>query len=187
MSRFPHMFPTIISLASNVRGGPNPPYTLADFAEAYPQFFEPPTEPEAPDPDSAESYIVDSFEENIIELKPVIPMVMMETLLKLAHASIKHLRFRSAWKFCMGLFIAHFVTLYLETMIDPGADPATLAKAGQAGGLMSSKSVDSVSVNYDFSTVASDLDGWAEWKATTYGLQLATFAKMFSMGGMYIR
>jgi len=119
--------------------------------------------------------------------KPIVPLVFMEGLIELAHACVRISRFRSTWKFCMGLFIAHFVTLYLKTMIDPGESPYAIAQAGAAGGVVSSKSVDSVSVSYDFSTVANDLEGWAEWKATEYGLQFVTWAKMFSMGGMYVR
>jgi len=179
-SRFRQMIPTIIGLASNVRGGENPPYDIYTFAEIYPQFFAPSEEPELEIEESVESTNDD------IELTPVVPMIFLQALIELAHASVKYSRFRDAWKICMGFFIAHFVTLYLATMKEPGATPYELAKAGQAGGLVSSKSVDGVSVNYDFSQMTDDLDGWAEWKATAYGLQFATYAKLFSMAGMYI-
>jgi hypothetical protein len=55
-----------------------------------------------------------------------------------------------------------------------------------SGGLISSKTVDSVSLTYDYKQVTDDLTGWGSWKSTEYGTQLATMAKMFSLGGMYI-
>jgi len=189
-SAFRQRVPSIIRVASNVRGGPNPPYDVYTFAEMYPQFFEPPEDPEdvADSPGSiVDVVILDAGDPALPELKPVgVPLIFVEALVNLAHASIKHSRFHDAWKLCMGFFIAHFVVLYLATFVEQPATPYELAKAGQAGGLLSSKSVDSVSVKYDFSQMADDLEGWAEFKATAYGLQLATYAKMFSMPGMYV-
>ena len=179
--RFREMTPVIIAMASNIRCGPNPPYTIEDFAGMYPQFFA----PFDSDDDTSDMVTAPSID-NIDISAPVVPVIFLQALIDLAHASVREARFRDAWKMCMGLFIAHFITLYLTTFTEPGATPYELAKAGQAGGVISSKSVDSVSVNYDFSQMTEDLDGWAEWKATAYGLQFATWAKMFSMPGMYV-
>ena len=89
---------------------------------------------------------------------------------------------------CMGYFIAHFLTLYLQTMVEgEDAGAGDLGNKGRATGVVTSKSVDGTSISYDISSVMSDLDGWADWKSTAYGLQLATWAKMFSLGGMYVR
>lgn len=171
MNRYPNEVPTIIGLASNVKGGINPPFTITDFAEIYPQFF-------------TVEYVQPKSRKKQCKQVPIIPESVINTYIELAHACVKESRFRESWKVCMGLFVAHFITLYLETAANP--EGSNIAKAGQAGGLMSSKSVDGVSVSYDYSQVMNDLEGWADWKSTAYGVQLATWAKMFSLGGMYI-
>jgi hypothetical protein len=37
-----------------------------------------------------------------------------------------------------------------------------------------------------FATIADDLEGWAAWKLTTFGQQLATFGKLIGSGGMVV-
>ena len=197
----PNVLPNIIGIASNVRGGKNPPFDISDFAAMYPQFFkyddgyvdpEEPGEPDEPDePDEPGGNPDDDAgteplpEEKLPE--PLIPLVMLQAYIDMAHACVKISRFKEVWKVCIGLFIAHFVTLYLKSMVDPYGSAADVANAGQAGGLMSSKSVDGVSVSYDYSAITNDMEGWAGWKETAFGTQLATWAKMFSMAGMYVR
>lgn len=86
----------------------------------------------------------------------------------------------------MGLFIAHFVTLYMRSMVEPGSDAAQVLNAGQTKGLAASKSVGGVSVSYDFSQALQGIDGWAAWKSTEYGIQFATLAKMYAPRSIYI-
>ncbi|HBC94291.1 MAG TPA: DUF4054 domain-containing protein, partial [Pelotomaculum sp.] len=153
----------IISNASNIRTGENPSYTLADFLDSYPQF--------APaGEEGAEVYLV--------------PEAILESFVALAHASIKEARYHDAWAVCMGFFIAHFATLWLEGTAAAGSSAAKVLAAAKAKGLRTSKSVDGVSVSYDYAAIAQDLDGWAAWKLTIYGQQLATMGKLFGLGGM---
>jgi len=120
-------------------------------------------------------------------LTPYVPIEVLEMYVEFAHACVNIARYRSAWKLCMGLFIAHFLTLYMQTFVDPeNASPQAVVAAGQTKGLMSSKSVDQVSASYDFSHVMQDLDGWAAWKLTAFGVQFATLAKAYGMGGMRV-
>lgn len=153
------MFPfeRIETAAANVKGGENPPFTLEEFQEVYPHFWNG-------------------------DGMALVPEPAMQMYLTLADACLKESRFKKAWRFCMCLFLAHFFTLYLQS----APDAQNAAAAGQVKGLVSSKSVDGVSLSYDFSTTLSDLDGWAMWKSTTYGAQLATFTKQYGRG-MYIR
>lgn len=170
----------IISQASNIKGGENPPFTADDFKEMYPQFWGTITIPADPDADPP-------TEETTVE-KNYIPDALLEMYVEFAHASVKVSRFHGAWKMCMAFFIAHFLTLYLQTAANADfSDPRAVAAAGKLQGLTASKSVDGVSVSYDFSAVLQDLDGWASWKLTTYGVQYATLAKAYGMGGMYVR
>jgi hypothetical protein len=155
------IYPRIIGLLARRTGAnTNPPYTVADFYAQYPKFFQPPAE-EGGDP------------------VPLIPLPMLQAFIDLAHASVTYALFAELWEVCMGLFIAHFVTLYLQTANDP--------TGGDTAGLVSSKSVDGVSISYDNSAVTNDFEGWGEFKATVYGLQLITWARMFGIGGLYVR
>ena len=154
---------SIVAGASNIRGGENPPFTVDDFKALYPQFWD----------------------KNLGT--PYIPQEAIDLYVKFAHACVNIARYRSAWRMCMGLFIAHFVTMYMQTLVNPEfADPRVVAAAGQTKGLMASKSVDGVSASYDFSYVMQDLDGWAAWKLTAYGVQFASLAKVYGMGGMRV-
>ncbi len=154
----------IIAGASNIKGGDNPPFTVEDFKTLYPHFF--------------------VVTEN--ETEPLAPMAVIEACIRLADSSVKKSRYHEAWEICMGLFVAHFITLYLQTLSEPNGGANAAAQAGLTKGIISSASVDGVSVSYDLNQSLADLDGWAAWKLTNYGVQLATFAKLFSMGGMYI-
>ncbi len=148
----------IIADAANIRAGENPSYTVADFLSAYPQFG--------------------------TESEPLLPAAMLTAYVALAHAAIKEARWRSYWKVGMGLFIAHFSTLYLQAMTPTGASAKAVVAAGQARGLTASKAAGDVSMSYE--SIAADLDGWAAWKLTVFGQQLATIGKLVGKGGMYV-
>lgn len=147
----------IIGDASNIRTGSNPPFLLADFVAQYPQF-----------------------------VAAVIPDVIVQMYIDLADACIKEARWHTSWKVAMGLFVAHFCTMYLQGTADPASGAAAVLAAGQAKGLNTSESVGDVSVSMDYNTIAQDLEGWAAWKLTIYGQQLATIGKLVGKGGMYI-
>ncbi|MFV0240198.1 MAG: DUF4054 domain-containing protein [Lacrimispora sphenoides] len=152
----------IIAGAANIKGGDNPPFSVADFKEIYPQFW-----------DSDEL--------------PLVPLAVMEMYIAFADSFVKISRYHKAWQVCMSLVIAHFLVLYLRTMnADPDSGAAGVIKAAETKGLVASKSVDGVSVSYDFSTALSDLDGWADWKTTEYGIQFITYAKNYMRGGMMV-
>ena len=152
---------SLIRNASNIKGGQNPPYTCRNFKKAYPQFWDD-------------------------QGKPRVPLEVIDMYIAFAHGCLKERRYKGAWTVAMGLFIAHFLILYMQTMVDPECPAATVIQAGQSKGLTTAKTVDGVSVSYDFSVALADLDGWAAWKLTTYGLQLASMAKLYGKGGMYV-
>lgn len=153
----------LISGASNVRGGQNPPFTPEDFRKIYPQFWD-------------------------SEGKALVPDEVLDMYVKFAHASVQESYYGDAWRVCMSWFIAHFLTLYMMSMVDDelGDSARDVVAAGQAKGLASSKSVDGVSIQYDFTTAMQDLEGWAAFKLTEYGTLFASFAKTLTMGGFYI-
>ena len=152
----------IITNASNLRTGDNPSYTLEDYLSMYPQF----------ESDSGGVYLV--------------PTVILQMYIDLANASIQEARYHGAWVLCMGFFVAHFATLYLQGTASPGSSAGQVLEAGRAQGLATSESVDGVSVSTDYNAIANDLNGWAAWKLTIYGQQLATIGKLMGKGGMMV-
>ena len=153
----------ITATASNVLPGTNPSYAMSDFIAVYPQYG----------PDADDNYLV--------------PTIILQMYIDLANACVKQARYRSYWPICMGFFLAHFATLYLQGTANSGSPAEQVIEAGRAQGLTTSESVDGVSVSTDYSTIAASLSGWAAWNLTGYGQQFATIAKMVGMGGMYVR
>jgi hypothetical protein len=144
-----------------MKGGANPPFGPGDFQAVYPQFWQ--------------------------GGEPLVPGEVLDMYVKFADSFVKLSRYHEAWKVCMSLAIAHFLTLYLRTMTaDPESGAAGVIKAAETKGLVSSKSVDGVSVSYDFSTALADLGGWADWKTTEYGIQFITLAKNYARGGLMV-
>ncbi len=145
----------IITGASNVKTGTNPAFTAEDFYNFYPQF----------------SAIIDDS--------------IVTQFIAMAGAVVKEVRWHEQWSFGMCLFVAHFVTLYLQAS-DVGDYPSAkqVVAAAQARGLQTSKRVGEVSVSYDFSHINQDLQGWVSWKSTQYGVQFASIARLLGKAGM---
>ena len=152
----------IIGDASNIRAGDNPPFTLEDFYEVYPQFGK----------NSDGKYNV--------------PTVVAEMYLDMANACIKENRWHRQWKFGMCLFIAHFSTLYLQGLADANGSVEGILKAGKTQGLDTSVSVGNVSVSTDYSITTTNINGWTGWGLSSYGQQLIAIGKLLGKGCMYV-
>lgn len=156
-----YMMMEIFRGASNVILTDNPEFTLCDFNSVFPIFI-----------------ISDSVQDSI-------PLEVYNLFYNMANKSLKYDRLKSSWKYCMCLYIAHYMTLFLMTQNgDPGAQ--TALSGALPRGIASSKSVDGLSISYDFMDTASDLKGYGTWKYTVYGQQLATITKMYGHGGMWV-
>ncbi|WP_368489313.1 DUF4054 domain-containing protein [Clostridium sp. BJN0013] len=151
----------IIGDASNLSFGSNPPYAIEDFLQVYPQFG------------------------NDANNNSVIPTAIIQMYINLATTCIKKDKWFDAWEVAMGWFIAHFLTLYLQGTADPNSGAAGVLQAGQTRGLDTSVSAGGVSVSTDYGTITQDLNGWAGWKLTIYGTQLASMARIIGIGGSY--
>ena len=152
----------VIANASNISTSDNPAFTVDDFSLLYPGFDE-----------DAEG-------------NRVVGIEIIEMHISLANACIKESRFNNYWKMCMGLFVAHFLTLWLQGAVSAGSNVAKVVEAGKAKGLVTSKSVGDISLSIDYNLISQDIDGWAAWKLTIFGTQLATISKLVSRGGMMI-
>lgn len=116
----------------------------------------------------------------------LVPAVLLTTYIALATTSIMERRWHGLWQTAIGWFVAHFLTLYLESYAAPGSNAAQVVAAAQSKGITASKSVGPVHVSYDLAAINADLDTWAAWKLTIYGQQLATFGNMVGKGGMVV-
>ena len=147
----------IIAAASNIRTGGNPDYTVEDFLAVYPQFG-----------------------------GGTVPDVVLKAWVNMAQASIHKARYHDAWDICMGLYIAHWLTLYLQTAASADDPVQKKIAAGLAKGLQTSKSAGDISVSYDFGSINEDFAGWGTYKLTAYGQQFVTLARMHTAGGMVV-
>ena len=155
--------PSLVSAASNIVTGSNPPYDVTGgFLSIYPQFGE------------------------NSEGDEIVPLVLLQSFADMANSCVKEEAYGSMWKHCMGLFIAHFASLYLMGATSPDSGAAKVLAVAKSRGLETSKSVDSVSVSVDYTAMTQDLAGWAAWTLTFYGTQFATLAKVIGKGGMYV-
>ena len=110
-----------------------------------------------------------------------IPNEVFNLFKAMADKAIKHKRYRGQWEYIMGLYIAHYLTLYLQTQNGtPGAQAAL--QGAMPKGVAQSKSVDGLSISYDFMDLGNDLAGYGTYKLTAYGQQLATLTKIYGTG-----
>lgn len=142
-----------IDAAANVVHGNNPAYASSDFLGMYPKFAN------------------------------IVPDGVVSAYIALANACLVQARYQEMWPIAMGWFIAHFLTLYLQT--DGNATPTAqqAAQQGLAKGIQIAKSVGDVSVSYQ---AVEGLDGWASWTLTSYGQLFASTAKVIGSGSMYV-
>lgn len=215
----------IISAASNVIVGSNPPYSYTDFIATYPQFAGTPkaiagslisgsTNLTAVTPDissiAAGQYItgdglasgttVVSVSGTTIVLSqpaianalpgtwnvytaPTIPTVIVNAYIYLAVNSLYIDRWGAAmWPLTIGLFVAHYVTMWALAQTPAGATVAQIASAGLAIGLDIGQHAGDVS----YSTKPLEFAGFGTWQLTIFGQQLATFAQVIGSGGMLL-
>ncbi len=150
---------------SNLKAGnTNPPYTSADFLSFYPQFG------------------------NNTQGVAVVPTTVIDTFVTMATGALNSAKWNTQWLFGMHLYIAHFCTLYLQTVANPDG-AAAVFEAGRARGVVTSESAGDLSVSYDPNLAGRDtptMAGWGAFHLTAYGQQFVTLARIVGLGGMYI-
>lgn len=114
---------------------------------------------------------------------PIAPAVI-QVFLNLAYASLMSSRWREAWSIAMGLYISHFLTLYLQSDVVGNNTPSQIVAAGLSRGILVSKSADGISAGLQ---PIAGLEAWGAWTTTTYGTQLATMARAVGAGPIYVR
>lgn len=152
--------------AQNMPTGSNPDYELPDFLGDFPQFG------------------TTNSDTGQVSLMSAIPGTLVQKFIAMASASLSYSRYQDNWSFCMGLYVAHFCSLFLSA--SSGTTPSGVASSAAPKSVLSSKSVGDVSASYDTNAISGDLEKWGSFKATAYGQQLATFASIAGMGGMVL-
>ena len=84
------------------------------------------------------------------------------------------------WEFALSLAIAHYLVLTNPNL------PQGLNKDSAAGGVMSSRSVDKISYQYDVDKYMSDHNAAHFWNLTGYGRTLFTLSEARGYIGMFI-
>lgn len=146
--------------SSNVITTDNPEYTCCMFTKTFPIF-------------------------DIGDNQGQIPKYVFNLFKAMADKAIKYDRYKTAWEYLMGLFIAHHLALYVRaSQGDPGA--TSVIKNSVPSGIATSKSVDGLSISYDLLGAAEDFSGYGSWKETIYGQQLITLTRPFGHGGIWV-
>lgn len=159
-----HMMMETFKGASNVILTDNPEFTLSDFREIFPVFA-----------------VNDEGEAD----DDKIPNAVFNLFKAMADGAIKYKRYFTNWKYLMCLYIAHYLTLFLQTQ-NGEEDSVAALRGALPMGIASSKSVDGLSVSYDFMGVTNGMEDYGTWKLTVYGQQLITLTKIFGHGGMWV-
>lgn len=152
-------------LASNIVSGDSDEYTESMFFEDFPQFKK------------AGSDV------------GFVPTAMMKAFLNMANSTVSAARWCESWRIAIGLFVAHYVTMYLRQSGGNTDGSATAKKAAETGALMgivSSASLGDASVSYDTSSATQATQAWGQFNLTTYGQQYASLARLCCLGGSYV-
>lgn len=136
-------------------------YTVEQFREDYPQFF------------NSEGYFLGS-------------LPMLEQIIQMANLSIQPDKWLESWRYAVGLYVAHYCTLYLRTYAESSATPAQAAASGALVGVVQSATLGDSSVSYDTSALTKGTEDWGDLNATTYGQMLANKAKLIGMAGTLV-
>lgn len=155
----PQFFGVRAAAANLGRGKGN--YTLEQFREDYPQFF------------NSEGNFLGS-------------PAMLQEIINMANLSIQPDRWGGSWRYAAGLYVAHYATLSLRSYAASNEDSAQAAASGALTGVVSSAALGDASVSYDTSAITAGTEGWGDLNATTYGQTLANRAKLVGMGGSYV-
>ena len=135
-------------------------YTAEQFQQDFPQFF------------NAEGI-------------SLVPESMLRILIDRANASIQPDKWLDGWRYAVGLYVAHYATLYLRTYAPASESPDQAAATGALVGVVKSATLGDSSVSYDTDALTKATENWGNLNATQYGQMLASEVRLIGMGGSY--
>lgn len=157
-------FYSVRAMAANI-GQSQGNYTAEMFQEDFPQFFTSGTE-ETP-------------------ATCLVPATMLAEIIAIANACVQPDKWLESWRYAVGLYVAHYSTLYLRTYAPSNSSPQQAAASGALVGVVKSATLGDSSVSYDTSAVTKGTEDWGDLNSTTYGQMLANRAKLVGLGGSY--
>ena len=135
-------------------------YTAQEFQQDFPQFFTP-------------------------DGVSLVPCSMLTEIINMANASVQPDKWLESWRYAVGLYVAHYATLYLRTYAQSSPTAAQAAASGALVGVVKSATLGDSSVSYDTSALTKGTENWGDLNATTYGQMLANRAKLIGAAGSY--
>lgn len=135
-------------------------YTAEQFQQDFPQFFTP-------------------------DGVSLVPCSMLMEIINMANASVQPDKWLESWRYAVGLYVAHYATLYLRTYAQSSPTAAQAAASGALVGVVKSATLGDSSVSYDTSALTKGTENWGDLNATTYGQMLANRAKLIGAAGSY--
>lgn len=156
----------IVGRAANIGNG-NGNYTIDMFQADFPQFFK-----------------KETGEDGIAVITPFLPESVLQEIINQANASLQPDKWLEGRRYAVGLYVAHYATLYLRSYSDSPQTPSQAAATGSVSGMVKRAKLGDASVDYDTESVTKALEEWGDFNSTSYGQQLATRARLVGMGGM---
>lgn len=147
------------AMAANI-GQSQGNYTAEQFQQDFPQFFTP-------------------------DGVSLVPCSMLTEIINMANASVQPDKWLESWRYAVGLYVAHYATLYLRTYAQSSPTAAQAAASGALVGIVKSATLGDSSVSYDTSALTKGTENWGDLNATTYGQMLANRAKLIGAAGSY--
>ena len=148
------------AVAANIGQGRGD-YTVEQFQADYPQFF------------TAEGI-------------SLLPPPMLCKVIDMANTAVQPDKWLDEWRFAVGLYTAHYVTLFLRSYAPSSETPQQAAASGALVGVVKSATLGDSSVTYDTSAITAGTEDWGDLNSTTYGQMLANRAKLIGMAGTYV-
>ncbi len=136
-------------------------YTEAEFQADHPQFFK-------------------------ADGTPLLPPTMLAELVKMANAAIQPDKWGEMWRYAVGLYVAHYATLYLRSYAPSNETAQQAAASGAVVGVVRGATLGDASIQYDTGAITAGTEDWGDLNSTTYGQQLASRARMVGLAGTLV-
>lgn len=168
----------LLAKASNIVPDNQSVYTVEMFLADFPQFSKIELITRPADADHPEEW-----QERVIT--SLVPSSMLEMFIQMANAAILEERWFEKWRYAMGLYIAHYATMFLRSYSESSQSPQDAAISGAVVGNVASATLGDSSVSYDNTAINKATEQWGTWNATQYGQLLVTEARLVGLGGTY--
>lgn len=140
---------------------------------------------------SAGNYTAEEFQQDFPQFfnsdgESLLPVTMLQEIINMANISVQPDKWLESWRYGVGLYVAHYVTLMLRGY-SPSSETATQAAAsGALVGVVKSATLGDSSVSYDTSAITTGTEDWGDLNSTTYGQMFANKAKLIGAAGSYV-